>query len=155
MKSNATNWRGITCTHQHNKRLTTTFPGVNAHIFRAPIVFFTLEHLTDSYRASKAPTQSSTFEGHGSNPLLESRSLPSFFDDRTFPILNWDRAQTRNAYYVRKPFQNVAPLPRAQQISGYSGSIGGANLQDIDNPSVNFQPYTVLRTEQPKVTINS
>jgi hypothetical protein len=45
-------------------------------------------------------------------------------------------------------------LPRAKHISGYSGSIGGYNIQDIDNPTVDFQPYTVVRTEQPKFGIN-
>ena len=69
-------------------------------------------------------------------------------------ILEWDRVQLRNVNFYRKPIENVAPLPRAQQISGYSGSIGGYHIQDIDNPRVDFRPYTVVRTEQPKFGIN-
>jgi len=86
---------------------------------------------------------------------LKSQSFPSLRDARTFDILNWDRVQLRNDRYYQKPIANIAPLPRAQQISGYSGSIGGYNIQDIDNPTVGFQPYTVLRTEMPKFSMNS
>jgi hypothetical protein len=69
-------------------------------------------------------------------------------------MLQWDRIQSRNTDFYRKPIDNVAPLPRAQQISGYSGTIGGYHIQDIDNPNVDFKPYTILRTEQPKFGIN-
>jgi hypothetical protein len=56
--------------------------------------------------------------------------------------------------YIRKPFESVAPLPRAKQISGYSGSIGGDHLQDIDNPTIDFHPYTIVRTQQPKQPVD-
>ena len=86
--------------------------------------------------------------------MLASKHLSSLNDSRTRDILEWDRVQMRNVNFYRKPIDNVAPLPRAHQISGYSGSIGGYHIQDIDNPTVDFQPYTVLRTEQPKFGIN-
>jgi len=87
--------------------------------------------------------------------LLKSKSLLSLYDNRTHKILEWDRKQLRKTYFYRKPSENIAPLPRAQQISGYSGSIGGNHIQDIDNPTSDFKPYTIVRTEQPKFTINS
>jgi hypothetical protein len=96
-----------------------------------------------------------TYEANGSDPLFKSKSLTSLRDSRTSDILEWDREQSRNVHFYRKPIDNVAPLPRAQQISGYSGSIGGYHIQDIDNPAVDFKPYTVLRTEQPKFAMNS
>ncbi|CAF4451413.1 unnamed protein product, partial [Adineta steineri] len=97
---------------------------------------------------------SSTYEVHGSDPVLQSKRLISLQDARTRQILEWDRVQLRNLNFYRKPLENVAPLPRANHISGYSGSIGGDNIQDIDNPTVDFQPYTLVRNEQPKFGIN-
>lgn len=96
----------------------------------------------------------STFEAHGSDPVLQSKRLLSLQDARTRQILEWDRVQLRNVNFYRKPLENVAPLPRAQHISGYSGCIGGDQIQDIDNPTVPFQPYTVVRNEQPKPGMN-
>ncbi len=86
--------------------------------------------------------------------MLASKHLPSLNDSRTREILEWDRVQMRNVNFYRKPIDNIAPLPRAQQISGYSGTIGGDLIQDIDNPNIDFKPYTILRTEQPKFGIN-
>jgi hypothetical protein len=103
---------------------------------------------------SKVPVPLTTYEAYGSDPLLLSRSIPSYNDSRAYEVLEWDRAQPRNGHYARKPFDNVAPLRRAQQISGYSGSIGGDHIQDIDNPSIDFKPYTIVRTEQPKFTVD-
>jgi hypothetical protein len=108
----------------------------------------------DSKLPSKLPVPLKTHEANGSDPVLQSKELPSLNDARTREILEWDREQMRNVNFYRKPIDNVAPLPRAHQISGYSGSIGGYYIQDIDNPTVDFQPYTVLRTEQPKFGIN-
>jgi hypothetical protein len=110
---------------------------------------------SDSRFPSKLSVPLTTYEANGSDPILKSQSFPSLHDVRTFDILNWDRVQLRNVRYYQKPIANIAPLPRAQQISGYSGSIGGYNIQDIDDPTVGFQPYTVLRTEMPKVLMNS
>jgi hypothetical protein len=100
------------------------------------------------------PVPLTTYEADGSDPLFKSASVPSFQDVRTYDILEWDRVQPRDGHFIRKPFNNVAPLPRAQQISGYSGVIGGYHIQDIDNPTIDFKPYTVVRTEQPKFTVN-
>jgi hypothetical protein len=108
----------------------------------------------DSKLPSKLPIPNSTYEAEGSDPILASKHLPSLQDSRTREILEWDRVQTRNVNFYRKPINNVAPLPRAHHISGYSGSIGGYHIQDIDDPTVDFQPYTVVRTEQPKFGIN-
>jgi hypothetical protein len=77
------------------------------------------------------------------------------YDVRTYDVLDWDRVQPRNIHSYRKPIANIAPLSRAQQISGYSGSISGSHIQDIDDPTIDFKPYTIVRTEQPKFTINS
>jgi hypothetical protein len=108
----------------------------------------------DSKLPSKLPVPLTTYEADGSDPVLQSKHLTSLQDARTRQILEWDRVQLRNVNFYRKPLENVAPLPRAKHISGYSGSIGGYNIQDIDNPTVDFQPYTVVRTEQPKFGIN-
>jgi hypothetical protein len=35
-------------------------------------------------------------------------------------------------------------------MPGYSGHIGGKNMEYKDDVLVNFQPHTVLRTQQPK-----
>ena len=104
---------------------------------------------------TKKSIPSTTYEENGSDPLLTSRSLPSFYDSRGYRVLEWDRAQPRNTHYIKKPFQNVAPLPRAKQISGYSGCIGGDQLENIDNPTIDFQPYTVVRSEQQKCALSS
>ncbi|CAF3945392.1 unnamed protein product [Adineta steineri] len=95
------------------------------------------------------------YEANSADPFLKSQSHSSLYDIRTGDVLKWDRTQPRQVNYYRKPVNCVAPLPRAHQISGYSGSIGGSNLQDIDNPAVDFKPYTILRTNQPKYTMNS
>jgi len=110
--------------------------------------------LLDSKLPPKLPTPASTYEADGSDPVLQTKHVPSLNDSRTREILEWDRVQTRNINFYRKPIENVAPLPRARQISGYSGSIGGYDIQDIDNPNVQFTPYTVVRSEQPKFGIN-
>ena len=102
----------------------------------------------------KIPIPRSTYEAEGSDPVLRSKTVDSLNDSRTRDILEWDRVQSRTPNFYRKPVENVAPLPRAQHISGYSGCIGGYHIQDIDNPNVDFKPYTVVRTEQPKFGIN-
>ncbi|CAF4255657.1 unnamed protein product [Rotaria sp. Silwood2] len=108
----------------------------------------------DSKLPPKLPVPLTTYEADGSDPVLKSKHLTSLHDARARKILEWDRTQLRNTNFYRKPIDNVAPLPRAQQISGYSGTIGGYHIQDIDNPTVDFKPYTVVRTEQPKFGIN-
>ena len=108
----------------------------------------------DSRLPSKLPVPPSTYEADGCDPVSKSKHVPSLLDARTRDILEWDRAQARNAQFYRKPIENVAPLPRAHQVSGYSGCIGGTRLQEIDDPTVAFQPFTVLRSQQPKFGIN-
>ena len=108
----------------------------------------------DARLPSKVPVPASTYEADGCDPVLKSKHVPSLLDARTRDILAWDRVQARNAHFYRKPIENVAPLPRAHQVSGYSGCIGGTRLQEIDDPTVPFQPFTVLRSEQPKFGIN-
>jgi len=41
-------------------------------------------------------------------------------------------------------------LTRAKQIPGYSGHVGGKNLEHMDEIIENFVPFSVLRTVQPK-----
>ncbi len=141
----------VLCIHQLNKLLSMKFHGVclNTEAIKEPI-FLSI----DSKLPSKLPVPLTTYEADGSDPVLQSKHLTSLQDARTRQILEWDRVQLRNVNFYRKPLENVAPLPRAKHISGYSGSIGGYNIQDIDNPTVDFQPYTVVRTEQPKFGIN-
>lgn len=104
----------------------------------------------DSKLPKKLPVPPSTFEILGSDPVLKTEHAASLLDGRTREVLDHDHAQMRQTNFYRKPIQNVAPLPRAQHISGYSGCIGGERIHDIDDPTVDFKPLTVLRTEQPK-----
>ena len=46
--------------------------------------------------------------------------------------------------------QSAAPTKRGNQLPGYSGHIGGKNLQHMDDIIEKFEPLTVLRTKQPK-----
>nr|XP_033786371.1 spermatogenesis-associated protein 48 [Geotrypetes seraphini] len=62
----------------------------------------------------------------------------------------WDRFQTRPFHVDGRPVTFVSPCQRIYQIPLYSGCIGAENLEDIDNPSANFVPITVLRTPQPQ-----
>jgi len=108
----------------------------------------------DSKLPPKIPIPSTTYEAEGCDPVLQSKHLVSLNDSRTRDILQWDRVQSRKGHFYRKPINNVAPLPRAHQISGYSGSICCYYIQDSDNPTVDITPYTLFRTEQPKFGIN-
>lgn len=103
---------------------------------------------------AKVPMPSTTFEDE-TNSIFKSRSLPSFYDVRTYEALEWDRVQPRHSRYPRKPLNALAPLTRANQISGYSGVIGGNLIQEIDDPTVDYKPSTLVRTEQPKIFSNS
>lgn len=109
---------------------------------------------SDSKLPPKLPVPLSTYEADGSDPVLKTEHAPALPDARSRTILDHDRTQTRQINFYRKPIENVAPLPRAQQISGYSGCIGGEQIQDIDNPAIPFKPFTVLRTDQPKFGAN-
>lgn len=62
----------------------------------------------------------------------------------------WDRRQDRTFHLSKEPVRFVAPLTRAKQIPGYSGHVGGKNLEQMDEIIENFVPFSVLRTVQPK-----
>lgn len=62
----------------------------------------------------------------------------------------WDRRQERFYHLSKEPVRFVAPLTRAKQIPGYSGCIGGKNVDSMDDVIEKFEPFTVLRTIQPK-----
>ncbi|XP_028673265.1 spermatogenesis-associated protein 48 isoform X1 [Erpetoichthys calabaricus] len=64
----------------------------------------------------------------------------------------WDRMQLRTPNTVRKPITFISPSVKSLQIPLYSGSVGGENLDDIDNPEKEFSPFTVLRTTKPRYT---
>ncbi|XP_051872183.1 spermatogenesis-associated protein 48 [Pristis pectinata] len=64
----------------------------------------------------------------------------------------WDKSQSRPSSAVAKPLNFTSPFPRIHQIPLYSGSIGGNNLEDVDNPYTEFTPFTVLRTKKPRQT---
>lgn len=108
----------------------------------------------DTKLPPKLPIPMTTYEVNGSDPVLKPKRASSIHDSRTRRMLEWDRVESRNVNFYRKPLENVAPLPRAQQISGYSGCIGGYHIQEIDNPTVDFKPLTLVRSEQPKFGIN-
>ncbi|XP_029445612.1 spermatogenesis-associated protein 48 isoform X2 [Rhinatrema bivittatum] len=67
----------------------------------------------------------------------------------------WDRFQTRPFHSGGRPITFVSPSPRICQIPLYSGCIGGENLEDMDNSSANFIPFTILRTPQPRPTTHN
>ncbi|XP_072364970.1 protein SPMIP7 isoform X1 [Scyliorhinus torazame] len=64
----------------------------------------------------------------------------------------WDKTQSRPLSAVAKPITFSSLFPRIHQIPLYSGSVGGNNLEDVDNPYTEFTPYTVPRTEKPRHT---
>ena len=39
---------------------------------------------------------------------------------------------------------------RANHLPGYSGHVGGKDLHGMDDVIQKFEPFTVLRTKQPK-----
>ena len=116
-------------------------------MYQYPLFFHSI---SDSKLPPKLPVPVSTYEADGSDPVLKTPHASSLLDQRSRTILDYDTIQPRHPIFYRKPIENIAPLPRAQHISGYSGCIGGDHIQDIDNPTVDFKPFTILRTEQPK-----
>ncbi|XP_041039903.1 spermatogenesis-associated protein 48 [Carcharodon carcharias] len=64
----------------------------------------------------------------------------------------WDKTQSRPFSAAAKPINFTSLFPRIHQIPLYSGSVGGNNLEDVDNPYTEFNPYTVPRTEKPRHT---
>ncbi|XP_078083932.1 protein SPMIP7 [Mustelus asterias] len=65
---------------------------------------------------------------------------------------HWDKTQSRPFTAAAKPINFTSLFPRIHQIPLYSGSTGGNNLEDIDNPCTEFTPYNVPRTEKPRHT---
>uniref|UniRef100_UPI00398E9EA7 protein SPMIP7 n=1 Tax=Pristiophorus japonicus TaxID=55135 RepID=UPI00398E9EA7 len=64
----------------------------------------------------------------------------------------WDKSQSRPSSAIAKPINFTSPFPRIHQIPLYSGSVGGTNLEDVDNPYSEFTPFTVPRTQKPRHT---
>ncbi|XP_069768113.1 protein SPMIP7 isoform X3 [Narcine bancroftii] len=64
----------------------------------------------------------------------------------------WDKSQSRPSSTGAKPVNFTSPFPRIHQIPLYSGSIGGNNLEDVDNPYTEFIPFTILRSKEPRQT---
>lgn len=62
----------------------------------------------------------------------------------------WDRQQDRTFHFSTQKSQFTAPTKRGNQLPGYGGHIGGKNLESMDDVIQKFEPFTVLRTQQPK-----
>lgn len=62
----------------------------------------------------------------------------------------WDRQQDRTFHYSTQKSQFTAPTKRGNHLPGYGGHIGGKNLESMDDVIHKFEPFTVLRTQQPK-----
>lgn len=45
-----------------------------------------------------------------------------------------------------------SPNKRGDQIPGYAGCLGGVNIEYMDDAIEKFEPFTHLRTEQPRAT---
>ncbi|XP_075445202.1 protein SPMIP7 [Ascaphus truei] len=64
----------------------------------------------------------------------------------------WDRFQTRILHTVNKPVTFVSPFPHMDHIPRYSGCTGSVNIEDVDNHTAHFIPFTKVRTSQPRYT---
>ncbi|KAL3831443.1 hypothetical protein ACJMK2_023194 [Sinanodonta woodiana] len=62
---------------------------------------------------------------------------------------SWDRFQTRRGYYKNGSIVFCSPNPRFEQIPGYSGCVGGENLDEVDNSQEKFKPFTIKRVDIP------
>ncbi|CAF0704702.1 unnamed protein product [Brachionus calyciflorus] len=92
-----------------------------------------------------------TYEFGKSDPLkppLTGSTKPELF--QTVAGSAWDRVQYRNPNFFREAVSFTAPSIRGNHLPGYSGHIGGKNLQHMDDVIEKFTPFTVLRTQQPK-----
>ncbi|XP_048403771.1 spermatogenesis-associated protein 48 [Stegostoma tigrinum] len=65
---------------------------------------------------------------------------------------HWNKSQSRPFTAAAKPINFTSLFPKIHQIPLYSGSVGGNNLEDRDNPYADFTPFTVPRTEKPRQT---
>jgi len=63
-------------------------------------------------------------------------------------ISEWDRVQTRNGYFVKRPIAFTTISKNVEQIPSYSGMTGGKGEKDIENEK--FTRLTLQRTTQPK-----
>ncbi|XP_072431703.1 protein SPMIP7 isoform X1 [Chiloscyllium punctatum] len=68
---------------------------------------------------------------------------------------HWDKSQSRPFSAAAKPINFTSLFPKIHQIPLYSGSVGGNNLENKDNPYAEFTPFTVPRTEKPRHTDTS
>ncbi|XP_059929634.1 spermatogenesis-associated protein 48 [Gadus macrocephalus] len=62
---------------------------------------------------------------------------------------HWDRQQVRGRNDVRKPISFCSPCPKSGQIPLYSGIIGSANKDHIDNMEAYFHPTPLRKTIPP------
>jgi len=92
-----------------------------------------------------------TYEHGKANPIKKNEEFhPSPHVWQSDAGKAWDRVQDRKPNFNRHPVAFTAPLKRAGQIPGYSGTIGGENIIKMDDVIENFSPFTVLRNNQPK-----
>ncbi|XP_060597503.1 protein SPMIP7-like [Ruditapes philippinarum] len=68
---------------------------------------------------------------------------------------SWDWFQKRNAYYKTAPIVFCSQPPRKQHIPGYGGGVGAVNLEELDNASIEFKPFTVKRVNIPRYSETS
>ncbi|KAH3715743.1 spermatogenesis-associated protein 48-like isoform X2 [Dreissena polymorpha] len=68
---------------------------------------------------------------------------------------SWDWFQKRHAYYKNGPIVFCSQPPRKQHIPGYGGATGADNLEELDNPAIPFNPYTVKRVTIPRYSETS
>ncbi|XP_069768131.1 protein SPMIP7 isoform X5 [Narcine bancroftii] len=68
------------------------------------------------------------------------------------PTSDSTRDAKAKKYMYTSTTQSTSPFPRIHQIPLYSGSIGGNNLEDVDNPYTEFIPFTILRSKEPRQT---
>ena len=69
---------------------------------------------------------------------------------------SWDRFQSRDPHYHKKPVHFGSAARRSRHIPNYTGCIGSTTLDALDNlngvKDEHFQTLTAVRTEQPKPT---
>ncbi|KAM6349633.1 protein SPMIP7 [Podargus strigoides] len=64
----------------------------------------------------------------------------------------WDRIQRRPFTAPRRPVNFVSRSSRTGHIPLYTGCIGAANLEDIDNADVDLIQFNHVRTSKPRYT---
>lgn len=62
----------------------------------------------------------------------------------------WDRQQDRTFHFSTQKSQFTSPTKRGNHLPNYGGHIGGKNIESMDDVIEKFEPFTCLRTQQPK-----